>query len=94
LIGICLALLAALAPSAATAGERWFPDAGHRQGFAPRTMADRRISLEQAIAIVQRQTGGRVLDARPQGDRFRIKVLTRSGEVIVVYVDAQTGATR
>ena len=40
-----------------------------------------RISIEEAIAIVQRETGGRVLDARAQGQQYRIKVLTRSGEV-------------
>jgi hypothetical protein len=40
---------------------------------------------------VQRQTGGKVLDARPQGDGYRVKVLTRGGDVIVVFVDGRTG---
>jgi hypothetical protein len=44
--------------------------------------------------MVQRATGGKVLDARDLGGQYRIKVLTRSGEVRVVYVDAQTGAMR
>jgi uncharacterized membrane protein YkoI len=57
-------------------------------------MAERRISLEQAITIVQRETGGRVLDARDQGERYRVKILTRRGEVRVVYVDATSGEMR
>jgi uncharacterized membrane protein YkoI len=44
--------------------------------------------------MVQRATRGKVLDAKDLGDQYRIKVLTRSGEVRVVYVDAQTGAMR
>ncbi len=74
-------------------------DAGRKQpkrphDFAPHQLAQQRISIEQAIAIVQRETGGKVLDARAQGQQYRIKVLTRGGEVRVVYVDAATGATR
>ncbi len=58
------------------------------------TVAERRVTLAQAVAIVQRATGGKVLDAKDLGGQYRIKVLTRSGEVRVVYVDAQTGAMR
>ena len=64
------------------------------QSIAPRSAAERRTTLEQAIQSVQRATGGRVLDAREVRGEYRIKVLTRSGEVRVVYVDAQTGAMR
>jgi uncharacterized membrane protein YkoI len=53
-----------------------------------------RISLEQAVARVQRATGGRVLDARDEGEQHRVKVLTRQGEVRVVIVDARSGAMR
>jgi len=73
---------------------RWPAEAGAPQGFAPHRLAQQRISIEQAIAIAQRETGGRVLDARDQGQQYRIKILTRSGEVRIVYVDATTGATR
>jgi hypothetical protein len=90
---LSLAVLLAGAPGRAAA-QRWLPDRSEAQGFAPRAVADRRISLEQAIAIAQQRTGGRVLDARDQGRSYRIKLLTRSGEVVVVYVDAQTGAVR
>jgi hypothetical protein len=62
--------------------------------YAPRSTRDARISLEQAIRTVQRATGGRVLDAREVSGGYRIKVLTRRGEVRVVHVDAQTGEMR
>lgn len=90
---LALALLvvaAAAAPVQADHGRR-AREVGPPQGFAPHSTAERRISIEQAIARVQRETGGRVLAARDQGDRYRIKVLTRDGEVRVVYVDAVTG---
>jgi uncharacterized membrane protein YkoI len=62
--------------------------------YAPRSTAERRISLGQAIERVQRATGGRVLDARESGEGYRVKVLTRRGEVRTVYVDARTGEMR
>ncbi len=85
-----LVIAAAAAPVQADHGRR-AREVGPPQGFAPHSTAERRISIEQAIARVQRETGGRVLAARDQGDRYRIKVLTRDGEVRVVYVDAVTG---
>ncbi len=88
-------LLAALGTAPAQAERRrWAQGAEGPHDFAPRQLAQQRISIEQAIAIVQRETGGRVLDARAQGQQYRIKVLTRSGEVRVVYVDAATGSMR
>ncbi len=88
-------LLAALLAAPAHADRRrGGPEVDAPHGFAPRGMAERRISLEQAITIVQRETGGRVLDARDQGERYRVKILTRRGEVRVVYVDAETGEMR
>lgn len=69
-----------------------------RQGppdtYAVQRVAENRVSIDQAVAKVQRVTGGRVLDARDVGSGYRIKVLTRDGEVRVVYVDARTGAMR
>lgn len=90
-LAVLLALV--LAAPAQADRKRWAEEAGP-QGFAPRSTAERRVSLEQAIAIVQRETGGRVLDARDQGERYRVKILTRRGEVRVVYVDAATGEMR
>jgi uncharacterized membrane protein YkoI len=92
---VVLTLLAALAtaPAHAERGRRAQEAAGPH-GYAPRQLVQQRVSIEQAIAIVQRETGGRVLDARAQGQQYRIKVLTRSGEVRIVYVDAATGSMR
>jgi uncharacterized membrane protein YkoI len=84
-----------LAPPAAHARDDFFPHVqSPRNEYAPHSAQERRISLSQAVDRVQRATGGRVLDARDSGDGYRIKVLTRRGEVIVVYVDARTGEMR
>ena len=74
--------------------QHWAADARAAPGYAPRAVAERRITLGQAVEIVQRATGGKVLDAKDLGNHYRIKVLTRGGEVRVVYVDARTGAMR
>jgi uncharacterized membrane protein YkoI len=89
LVGVVLAVLASL------------PIPGHArdtlgfepQSFAPSTTAQRaRVSLEQAADAVARATGGRILDAKAVGNEYRIKVLTKRGEVRVFYVNADTGA--
>lgn len=54
------------------------------------------LSLNEAVDLVQRRTGGRVLAAqaaREQGrEIYRIKILTQQGEVRIVLVDAATGS--
>jgi uncharacterized membrane protein YkoI len=90
---LALALVAAAA-TAAHAGERWVPGDDVSPSYAPHSTAERRMTLQQAIERVQRSTGGRVLDARASREGYRIKVLTRGGEVRVVYVDARTGEMR
>ena len=90
LVGLML-LAATCIPAQA---QRSAPDSAGAQGYAPRTVAERRVSLAQAVEMVQQATRGKVLDAKDLGDQYRIKVLTRSGEVRVVYVNAQTGAMR
>jgi uncharacterized membrane protein YkoI len=94
LFALVLALTALIAnPGPAVAErDRWSRE--EAPSYAPYSTADTRVSLEQAIQSVQRATGGRVLDAREVRDGYRIKVLTRRGEVRVVYVDAKTGAMR
>lgn len=57
-------------------------------------VADRAVSMGEAISRVRQQTGGRVLDAKDQGNYYRVKVLTPEGEVRVFRVDARTGAIR
>lgn len=86
---LALALSALMLPALSTQARQRAPD-----GFAVQRVAENRISLDQAIAKVQRATGGRVLDARDVGGGYRIKVLTPDGEVRVVYVDARSGAIR
>ena len=91
LIGLLLAFLASV-PRAVHAGHDAFEPA--QQSFAPATAQRARITLEQAAETVARATGGRILDAKAVGREYRIKVLTRRGEVRVYYVDAETGAMR
>ena len=57
-------------------------------------VADRAVSMREAVGRVRQQTGGRVLDAQDRGNHYRIKVLTPDGEVRIFRVDAQTGAIR
>jgi uncharacterized membrane protein YkoI len=93
-LALSLVLLTVL-PAAAHAGRDDRPRGLIEvQNLAPRSAADRRVSLAQAIESVQRSTGGKVLDAKDLGEQYRIKVLTRSGEIRIVYVDARTGAMR
>jgi uncharacterized membrane protein YkoI len=55
-----------------------------------------RISMSEAMERVEKNTGGRVLLAQPVREEgremYRIKVLTRQGEVRIVYVDPATGS--
>lgn len=92
-----VALLALLPLRMQDAGAGVAPDPGPRTLLAEADRrTPRRITMSEAFEIVQRQTGGRVLqaqDARGEGrNAYRIKVLTRQGEVRVVYVNAETGA--
>lgn len=57
-------------------------------------VADRAVSMKDAINRVRQQTAGRVLDAQDEGDHYRVKVLTPDGVVRVFRVDARTGAVR
>jgi uncharacterized membrane protein YkoI len=72
---------------------RNMPAAGAPGGPLMR-VAERAISMGDAISRVRRQTGGRVLDAQDKGSHYRVKVLTPQGEVRVFRVDAMTGAVR
>lgn len=53
------------------------------------------ISLNEAVRQVKHETGGRVLSAetvqRKGRELHRVKVLTPSGQVRVVVIDAQPG---
>lgn len=64
------------------------------QSTADRLMlaANQQISLDQAIARVREQTGGRILSAGSSSEdgrkTYRIKVLMPNGVVRVIHVDA------
>jgi len=64
------------------------------ESYAPHQVDERRVSIDEAIDIVVRRTGGRVLEARDRGAHYRIKVLTRDKEVMIVHVNARTGEMR
>ena len=53
------------------------------------------LTVDQAVAKVQRELGGRVLSADSESRdgqiRYRVKVLLPDGRVRIVYVDAATG---
>lgn len=93
-----LAVLAAPAHADRERGRWRLPDVQteERTNLAPPSSVARPsgISMEEAIDAVQRTTGGKVLDARRRDEHYRIKILTRRGEVRVVYVDARTGKLR
>jgi uncharacterized membrane protein YkoI len=67
-------------------------NAGAHQG--PIEIAQRAVSMSEAIDRVRKSTGGRVLDAQDAGSHYRIKVLTGNGEVRIMRVDARTGNIR
>lgn len=49
------------------------------------------ISRDDAAAVAQRVSGGRVLSVEKSGSVWRVKVVTAKGEVRVILVDAETG---
>jgi uncharacterized membrane protein YkoI len=73
------------------------PVEARRDERSPHSEAARQdsLSLDEAVARVRRDTGGRVLSAEARENRgrttYRIKVLLRDGSVRVVNVDAQSG---
>ena len=81
-------LLLALAGTSAQAGDGRYHLAQHG--------AQTGLSLNQAVQQVRRETGGRILSADTvnQDGRavHRIKVLTPSGQVRIVTIDAQSGS--
>ena len=93
---LALVLVASLAPPAHAERERGSRDQARGQAYAAETTMPqrRRVSLQRAVELVQRATGGRILEAKEFGDQDRIKVLSGNGEVRIVYVDAATGAMR
>ncbi|MBZ0104364.1 MAG: PepSY domain-containing protein [Sulfuricella denitrificans] len=88
-----LFLIAALLLPTAAAAEPWQHPAQRQQAENGRSQA--RITMSDAMAMVQRTFGGRVIQAQPARvsghEGYRIKILTARGEVRVVHVDGETG---
>jgi len=67
-----------------------------QQDFSRLLLAEaKRLSLDEAVAVVKKQIDGRIMaaaGARMDGrDGYRIKVLTSRGEVRIFFVDALSG---
>lgn len=88
-----LALLCALLLPGIASADPWQPPARRSQS---EHAIQPRISMGDAMAMVQRAFGGRVMQAQPASVNgqpgYRIKILTAHGEVRVVHVDGETGA--
>jgi uncharacterized membrane protein YkoI len=92
---LCLALVAGAAASGhARASDR---DRDHDRG-EKRVMADRVISLDEAVARAERHHDARAVRAEEKrhGDRieYRIRLLGADGRVFEVRIDAETGQER
>lgn len=91
LLVTCIGLALALGAGAAAAGR---PDG--RDPSPSRMLAERGISLDEAVARAERRHDARVVRAeeRHSGDRvvYRIRLLGNDGRVFEVTIDAATGA--
>lgn len=54
-------------------------------------LANQDISKERAAQIARREVPGRVLSVTRNGENYRVKILRKSGEVVIVFVNANTG---
>lgn len=98
---LCLLVLlgVSLAPhaDAATRGHSGLASGGWHQPLdqGAHPLAEERVSLDQAAAMVRRQTNGRIIKASTRRSNGRaihhIRVLTRDGKVFTVRVDATSG---
>ncbi len=88
---LCLLLATAALPAAVANAQ------GHRgRDRGERTVADRAISLDEAVARAERRHKARAVRAeeKRRGDRveYRIRLLGEDGRVFEVRIDAATGA--
>jgi uncharacterized membrane protein YkoI len=89
-----LAVICLMLASGATDAFASDRDRGHRGG-SERALADRAISLDEAVARAERQYKARAVRAEEKrhGDRveYRIRLLGDDGRVFEVRVDAASG---
>ncbi len=94
---LCLALMAGAAASGQALASGRDRDDGRDRG-GERAMADRAISLDEAVARAERRYDARVVRAEEKrhGDRieYRIRLLAADGRVFEVRIDAETGQER
>jgi len=66
-------------------------DWGGRMSFE----AQRSISPAEAKSIARRVVpGGEVVDISRRGDTYRVRVIKKSGRVVDVFIDANTGRVK
>ena len=91
---LCLALAAGLAAPAPTQASNRGHDR-YRERGNEQAMADRAISLDEAVARAERRHDARVVRAEEKrhGDRieYRIRLLGADGRVFEVRIDAESG---
>ncbi len=57
--------------------------------------AQRSITPAEAKSIARRQVpGGEVVDISRRGDTYRVRVIAKSGKVVDVLIDANTGRVK
>lgn len=85
-------LLGTLSPAGAWSFPQYGADSGARPQLAQNQKAGQTISKKQAIRIAQRRVAGKVLSAdlvtRGPQQHYRVKMLTDSGRVKTVIVNA------
>lgn len=92
-----IACLAAIAPFEAALAQSFEPSWRPAQLAPDRpreaVRGGRQVSLEQVVANLRREHGGRMVDADQYGDPpiYRIIWLTEDGRRLVIEVDARTG---
>jgi len=57
--------------------------------------AQRSISPAEAKSIARRKVpGGKFVDISRRGDTYRVRVIAKSGKVVDVFIDANTGRVK
>lgn len=93
-LGLTLALIACLFASfGSMAGNDRHDDRNQSRSQGAKN-EQRRLAVnspDQAVAMVQRQYQGKVLNVQSSGSGYRVKLLNNDGQVFSVSVDAATG---
>jgi uncharacterized membrane protein YkoI len=97
-VALMLALLAAAGPAHAERPRFHVDHVARESLVAARPLDDRGVSLDEAVAMVQRRFDAKVVKAETVSQRgrrvHRIRLLSADGRVWTVSVDAETGEIR